>query len=61
MSERDEEEGMTEKEKCPRKYITVETEEKKKKHQEELRTNLGPKEESVLCEVSFILQQYLRS
>lgn len=29
MSERDEEEGMTEKEKCPRKYITVETEEKK--------------------------------
>ena len=52
---------MTEKEKCPRKYITVETEEKKKKHQEELRTNLGPKEESVLCEVSFILQQYLRS
>lgn len=30
MSERDEKEGMTEKEKCPRKYITVETEEKKK-------------------------------
>lgn len=31
MSERDEEEGMAEKEKCPRKYITVETEEKTNK------------------------------